>query len=88
MLARIQDKLIGVVITLVTALVCFYFGSFTTKAQVIDIVEAKIINQKKNNIEKFAKNEDTKLLKLEMEYLKEGQKEIKHDLKAILNKIK
>lgn len=84
---KIQDKLIGVTVTLVTALICFYFGSFTTKAQVIGIVEAKVMKEAKDNKEKFARQDDVKLLELEMKHLKEGQKEMKSDLKEILRKM-
>lgn len=44
---KIKERLLGVAVTVVTALVCFYFGSFATKSQV-DLIASELKSTKSN----------------------------------------
>ena len=55
---KLTDRLIGVVVTLITALVCFYFGSFASKAQV-DAVEAKVKLQENKILKQIKESKKT-----------------------------
>ena len=86
MLTKYQDKLIGSGVTLLAALVAFYFGSFASKAQV-DQTNLRINRIEKDMEKHYAKKADVQVLNNELQHLKTGQKEIKSDIKLLLNKL-
>lgn len=62
MINKIKEKLIGVVVTLITALICFYFASFASNSRV-DIVEAKIVrNEERIKVLRIFENRTQNML--------------------------
>lgn len=88
---KIWDRLLGVGTTLITALVVFYFSSFIKRSEVMAIVQKEVKEavreERKQNKETYVRQDEVAVLETKLENLKEGQDEIKQDLKQLLRKM-
>lgn len=88
---KLIDKLTGVFVTLITALVVFYFASFMKREEVISLVNAQVSKEvkklKEDAEDKYVRTDEVAVIQNQIKNLKEGQTEIKQDLKQILRKM-